>query len=158
MVANSDSCAKQLPVTGICFNTHSLPTPLLTNNVHIKNCHEAVPWLFKHLVVVGFIKNQKSRLLVLVALKDRQLNLHRHRISFNIFNDSMKLCVMNVDVGNFHARKFLWLRNNFRFHTAPAFCCQPKSFLALITSKMGAGMSLLKDSSPEWILARTSPE
>ena len=42
--------------------------------------------------------------------------------------------------------------------TAPAFCPQPKSFLALMTSKMGAGMSLARASSPAWILARTSPE
>ena len=39
-----------------------------------------------------------------------------------------------------------------------AFWPQPKSFLALITSKICGGMSCASDSSPEWILARTSPE
>ena len=60
--------------------------------------------------------------------------------------------------GHFAAAHYKRRRILFNPYFAPSFCRQPKSFLALMTSKMAGGMSWLKASSPEWILARTSPE
>ncbi len=76
---------------------------MLANNVHIQNSNKAVPGLLKNLIIVSVIKNQKSRLLLLAPLQNRQINLERHRPLLDVFDDSMKLRVVNVDVRNLHA-------------------------------------------------------
>ena len=100
---NFDSTAKQLSVSGVGLNPHLTNASLLTDNVHIENGDKTVPRLLKYLIIVCS-KYQTSRLKLLATIKNRQLDLHRHSVSLDVFDNSMKLGVVNVDVGNFHAR------------------------------------------------------
>jgi hypothetical protein len=72
--------------------------------VHIENGDKTVPRLLKYLIIVCVVKYQTSRLKLLATIKNRQLDLHRHSVSLDVFDNSMKLGVVNVDVGNFRAR------------------------------------------------------
>jgi hypothetical protein len=100
---NSDARTEKLSVSSVGLNPHLSASTVLANDVHIQNRDKAVPGLLKNLIIVSVIKNQKSRLLLLASLQNRQINLKRHRLLLDVFDDSMKLRVVNVDVGNLHA-------------------------------------------------------
>ena len=95
---NPDSTAKQLPVSGVGLNPHLAVSSRLTDNVHIKNGDKTVPRLLKYPVIVCVVKHQTSQLKLLPTLKNRKLYLKTHGVGFDVFDDSVKLCVVNVDV------------------------------------------------------------
>jgi hypothetical protein len=45
-----------------------------------------------------------SRTLLLIPIKDRQVNFHRHRVGLDVLDNSVKLSIVNVNVRNLHAR------------------------------------------------------
>src|SRR5438552_2132420 len=102
MITHSDPCAKQLSVSGVGLDTNLTPTPLLTDHMHVKNGHKSVPSLLGYLIIVCIVKNQKTRLLLLVSLKYRQINFHRQGVGLNVLDDSVKLGIVNVNVRNLH--------------------------------------------------------
>jgi len=104
MVTNSHSCAKYLSVSGVSLNTHPPPTALLANNMHVQNRHKSLlPCLLENLIIVCIVEDEKSRLLLFIPLKYRQVNFHRHGVGLNVLDNAMKLSVVDVNVGNLHA-------------------------------------------------------
>jgi hypothetical protein len=105
MVTDSHTCAKHLSVSGVGLNTHPPPTAMFANNMHVQDRHKSPPRLLENLIIVCIVEDEKSRLLLFIPLKYRQVNFHRHGVGLNVLDNAMKLSVVNVNVRNLHARR-----------------------------------------------------
>ena len=103
MLPHSDSGAIQFLESRVGLNSHMIPPSLPAYDVHVEDGHEAVPRLFKNLVIVCVVENQKPRFLLLIAFKDRQLDHQSQCVGLYVLYDSMKLRVVNVYFGDLHA-------------------------------------------------------